>query len=177
MIYCLCSGKDMFKSIDESKIINLNVIAMLKKGDRLRTRSHHYSIDTYTSMFSYKPIIRYFNGEGKVETIDSISKLITSCVKQIGDSKKERQRLAKKLKKVFVGVHNLSDTYIGDATARAGLSYIKELIEDFIVSVDPTYIRETNITEVEYDTDEEVSISENIINDGPADDEEVVVPE
>ena len=153
---------------------------MLKKGDRLRTRSHHYSIDTYSSMFSYKPIIRYFNGEGKVETIDSISKLVTSCVKQVGDSKKERQRLAKKLKEVFIGVHNLSDTYSEDATAKAGLSYIKELIEDFIVSVDPTYVRETNPTEVHYESDDDdrmPSLDNAMIDDTSANEENVTVEE
>lgn len=145
----------MYKSIDDTRIRNLKVVSMLKQGDRLRTRAHHYSIDTYTSMFSYKPLYRYLTGEGKEETVDSLSKLISSCVKQVGLTEKDKNRLCKQMKEVIVGVNNLSVTYKDDSTACAGLSFIKEMIEDFIVSVDHNYIRETNATETEYDDDVE----------------------
>jgi hypothetical protein len=145
----------MYKSIDDTRIRNLKVVAMLKQGDRLRTRAHHYSVDTYASIFSYKPLYRFLTGEGKEETVDSLSKLISSCVKQVGLTEKDKGRLCKQMKEVILGVNNLSVTYKDDSTACAGLSFIKEMIEDFIVSVDPTYIRETNATEVECDTEEE----------------------
>lgn len=163
----------MYKSIDDTRIRNLKVVAMLKQGDRLRTRAHHYSVDTYTSIFSYKPIYRYLTGEGKEETVDSLSKLISSCVKQTGITEKDKSRLCKQMKEVIVGVNNLAVTYKDDSTACAGLSFIKEMIEDFIVSIDSNYIRETNVTQVEYDTDDEVPTLENDTDVGV---EEITVP-
>lgn len=133
----------MYKSIDSTRIRNLKVVAKLRQGDRLRTRAHHYSIDTYSSIFSYKPIVRYFTGEGKEETVDSLTKLVDSCVKQVGLTTSDKKRLSEQLKGVIKGINNLSITYKEDSTACAGLDFVKELIEDFIVSQDPSYVRET----------------------------------
>ena len=47
------------------------------------------------------------------------------------------------------------------------------MIEDFIVSIDSNYIRETNVTQVEYDTDDEVPTLENDTDVGV---EEITVP-
>jgi hypothetical protein len=133
----------MYKSIDSTRIRNLKVVAMIKQGERLRTRAHHYSIDSYTSMFSYKPIYRYLTGEGKEETVDSVSKLVESCVKQSGLSVRDKGRLVEQLKDVIRGLDNLSVTYKEDSTSCAGLNYIQEMIEDFIVSEDSSYVRQT----------------------------------
>lgn len=134
----------MYKSIDSSRIRNLKVVAMIKQGERLRTRAHHYSIDSYTSMFSYKPIYRYLMGEGKEETVDSVSKLVESCVRQTGLSTRDKKRLVEQFKEVIIGINNLIVTYKEDSTACAGLNYVQEMIEDFICIEDPTYVRQAS---------------------------------
>lgn len=140
---------------------------MLKRGQRLRTKSHHYSIDDYTSIFSYVPLYRRLTGENKEETVDSISRLVESCVKQSGLSVQDKKRLTEQLKEVIKGLNNLSVTYKDDSTAVAGLLYILEMTEDFISSEDPTYIRQTNPTiERQYDMEEE-----EIIEDGEESDQ------
>jgi len=139
----------MYKSIDSTRIRNLKVIAMIKQGQKLCTRLHHYSIDDYNTTFTYKAIFRWFNGESRTETIDSISKLVESCVQQTGLSQSEKIRLANQFKEVIKGVKNLAMTYKDDSTACAGLEFIIETIEDFIVANDNTYVRETTAVEME----------------------------
>jgi hypothetical protein len=136
----------MYRSIDSTKIRNLKVIAMIKQGQRLRTRTQFYSIDDYSLMTIYKAGIRYFTGESRTETIDAITRLIESCVRQAGVSESERKRLSFQLTEVLTGIKNLYITYKDDSTACAGLDYITELIEDFIVKHDSTYQRESITT-------------------------------
>lgn len=151
----------MYKSIDSSRIRNLKVVSMVKQGERLRTRSHHYSIDNYTSMFSYKPLYRYLTGEGKEETVDSVSRLIETCVRQPGMEKRDRQRLVEQFKDVIVGIKNLSVTYKDDSTACAGLHYIHEMIEDFICLEDKTYVRQAGVA---LSSDGEVELEEESVD-------------
>lgn len=154
----------MYRSIDSTKIRNLKVIAMVKQGQRLRTRTQFYSIDDYSIMTLYRAGIRYFTGESRSETIDAITRLIESCVRQAGVSETERKRLSFQLKDVLKGIKNLYITYKDDSTACAGLDYITELIEDFIVKQDPTYKRETITTLLEEETlfeTEEVTIEDD----------------
>lgn len=141
----------MYRSIDSTKIRNLKVIAMLKQGQRLRTRTQFYSIDDYSLMTIYKAGIRYITGESRTETIDAITRLVESCVRQAGVSETERKRLSFQLKEVLIGIKNLYITYKDDSTACAGLDYITELIEDFIVKQDPTYRRESITTTLEHE--------------------------
>lgn len=141
----------MYRSIDSTKIRNLKVIAMLKQGQRLRTRTQFFSIDDYSLMTIYTAGIRYFTGEGRSETIDAITRLIESCVQQAGVSENERKRLSFQLKDVLIGIKNLYITYKEDSTACAGLDYITELIEDFIIKQDVTYKRESAIASGEQD--------------------------
>lgn len=121
----------MYKSIDSSRVRNLKLIARLKAGDKLCTRYHHYSIDTY-GPFSYRSVVRYLNGESRSETIDSLTQLIESCVKQHGISQDERRRLANEFREVVKGVKNLSITYKDDSTACVGLDLIREMMEEYI---------------------------------------------
>ena len=126
----------MYRSIDSTKIRNLKVIAMLKHGQRLRTRTQFYSIDDYSLMTIYKAGIRYITGESRTETIDAITRLIESCVQQANILEAERIRLSNQLKEVLIGITNLYITYKDDSTACAGLDYITELIEAFIIKQD-----------------------------------------
>lgn len=154
----------MYKSIDSTRIRNLKVVAKLKTGERLRTRAHYYSVDAYTSPFlSYKPLMRMLYGEGKDETVDSLTKLVESCVKQVGLTPGDEKRLSRQLKDVIKGINNLSETYKDDSGAVAGLEHVKEVAEDFICIHDPSYVRETNPTVVE-DVDQ-IEIEEEEVSD------------
>jgi hypothetical protein len=144
---------------------------MVKQGERLRTRAHHYSIDSYTSMFSYKPIYRYLTGEGKEETVDSVSKLVESCVKQAGLSVRDRKRLTAQLKEVIIGIDNLRITYKEDSTACAGLVYIQEMIEDFIRIGDFAY----HMKGTDADSDSDTGVKNTVDADADVDvDEEEI---
>lgn len=137
----------MYKSIDSTRIRNLKVVAKLKQGERLRTRSHYYSIEPYYSpYFSFRPLVRMVYGEGKTETTDSLSRLVESCVLQAGMAHEDKMRLTEQLKEVIKGINNLAVTYKEDSGAVSGLEYVKEVAEDFIVQYDPDYVRETRPT-------------------------------
>ena len=133
----------MYKSVESKHIRNLKVIAMLKRGDRLRTRPENYSIDTYDSIFSYKPIYRYLTGESKEDTVESLNRLVETCIKQAATAPHDKKRLAEQFKSAMKGLNNLAETYKESSTVVAGLDFIKEVIEDFIVTEDPEYQRET----------------------------------
>jgi hypothetical protein len=137
---------------------------MIKQGQRLRTRTQFYSIDDYSIMTIYKAGIRYFTGESRTETIDAITRLIESCVRQAGVSETERKRLSFQLKDVLVGIKNLYITYKDDSTACAGLDYINELIEDFIVRHDLNYQRET-ITTILEEEEERIATARVVSHD------------
>lgn len=121
----------MYNSIDSSRIRNLKLISRLKTGDKLCTRYHHYSIDAYSPL-SYRSIMRMIHGESRSETIDSLTQLIESCVKQYGIATDERTRLANEFRDVVKGVKNLSVTYKDDSTACVGLDLIREMMEEYI---------------------------------------------
>lgn len=148
----------MYKSIDSSRIRNLKLIARLKAGDKLCTRYHHYSIDAY-GPFSYRSVMRYLNGESRSETIDSLTQLIESCVKQHGISPDERRRLANEFKDVVKGIKNLSITYKDDSTACVGLDLIREMMEEYIDMYGDKDI-------VNYDENEEINEAHPIIDEG-----------
>lgn len=160
----------MYRSIDCTRIRNLKVVAMLKTGQRLRTKSHYYSIDeAYDSFLSYIPVSRFFAGETKIETVDSITRLVESCVKQTGLTKMDRTRLSEQLKSCIEGINNLTVTYKSDSASVAALVFIIEMIEDFIVSEDPNYVRQTKcIGRAERDEGEEehaIEYSEEEVSD------------
>ena len=121
----------MYKSIDSSRIRNLKLLSQLKVGDKLCVRYHHYSIDPYGS-FSLRSITRLLNGESRSETIESITQLIESCIKQHGIGNGEKKRLANEFKNVKKGVENLMVTYRGDQTSCVGLQLIIEMMQEYI---------------------------------------------
>jgi hypothetical protein len=86
--------------------------------------------------------MRMINGESRSETIDSVTQLVESCVKQHGIAPDERTRIANEFKNVLRGVKNLSITYKDDSTACVGLELIREIIEEYIdlyADKDPDY--------------------------------------
>lgn len=121
----------MYKSIDSSRIRNLKLLSQLKVGDKLCVRYHHYSIDPYGS-FSLRALTRLINGESRAETIESVTQLIESCIKQHGISNNEKKRLANEFKNVKKGVENLMVTYRGDQTSCVGLELIIEMMKEYI---------------------------------------------
>jgi polyhydroxyalkanoate synthesis regulator phasin len=144
----------MYRSIDSSRVRNLKVVAMLKKGQRLRTKAHHYAIDDYTSILSVQPLYRYMTGENKEETVDSISRLVESCVKQGGLSDRDNRRLVDQLKNVNKGLDNLAVTYKDNSTAVAGIEFIKEMIHDFILIGEPDHVDMCEIDDIGLVVDE-----------------------
>jgi len=65
---------------------------------------------------------------------------------------------------VLVGIKNLYITYKDDSTACAGLDYINELIEDFIVRHDLNYQRET-ITTILEEEEERIATARVVSHD------------
>ena len=130
----------MYSSIDTNRIVNLKVIAKLKRGDKLNTRLHRFTIDR-TSVFSPAFIYRWVNGESREQTIDSIDSLITSCVTQVGLDERETNDLVEQLVVATEGIRNLAQTYKDDQTACAGIEMIIEKISFFVVkhgrTIDP----------------------------------------
>jgi len=107
----------MYHCIDNSRIRNLKLLSQLMVGDKLCTRYHHYSIDSY-SPFSIRSITRMINGESRLETIESITDLVKSCIKQHGISEVEKNRLGNEFRNVVKGVSNLMVTYRDDKTGK-----------------------------------------------------------
>lgn len=153
----------MYKSIDSSRIRNLKLISKLKIGDKLCTRSHHYSIDAFRPI-SFNSIYRIINGESRTETIDSITLLVESCINQHGVSVEERKRLANEFKGVVKGITNLGLTYKDDSTAMVGLELIKEMLLEYIKINGTEDVEDTSLKiiedgiveadEIELDTEE-----------------------
>lgn len=121
----------MYFSLDSTRIRNLKLISKLKIGDKLCTRYHHYKIDTY-SPFSLSTITRMVYGESRMETLESITQLVESCISQQGVSDDERVRLASQFKEVGVGLDNLMVTYKDDSATCVGLEFVKEMLNEYI---------------------------------------------
>jgi hypothetical protein len=136
----------MYSSIDSSRIINLKVISKLKRGEKLNTRLHRFTIDG--SYFHPRFLFRWLNSESRDQTIDAIDALVTSCVCQEGTANEE---LVEQLIQTAKGIGNLQSTYNEDQTTCAGIEMILEKIEHFVV----TYHRSIHLTaEVQLDIEE-----------------------
>ena len=69
---------EMIPTFDVTKIRNLKVIAKLKVGQKLSTRYQFYSIVSTDSYFIAPK--RWFSGETRHNTVDSIQTLVMSCI-------------------------------------------------------------------------------------------------
>lgn len=121
----------MFTSIDSGRVINLKVVAKLKRGDKLNTRLYRFTIEE-TSIFSPAFFFRWVNGESRDQTIDALDTLISSCITQNGLSQRETMDLVDQLMMTSRGIKNLAETYKDDQTCVAGIEMILEKIEFFV---------------------------------------------
>lgn len=121
----------MYSVIDTDRIVNLKVVAKLKKGDKLNTRLQHYGIEP-PGIFSTASIMRWINGESRRQTINALDTLITSCIKQANLSDNEIATLVEQLYHTSTGIENLIFTYKDDVTSVSGLELIIQKIRYFI---------------------------------------------
>lgn len=148
----------MYRSIDSSRVRNLKLLAQLKVGDKLCTRYHHYTIDPYDT-FSIRALTRFWNGESRTETIDSVTQLIEGCILQHGINAEEKKRLGNEFRGVVKGMNNLMVTYRGDKTSCVGIQLVKEMMEEYIESYadkeqeEEMMILHQPITDVDVDVD------------------------
>lgn len=123
----------MYKVIDTDRIINLKVVAKLKRGHKLNTRLQHYTIEP-PGILSPAGFVRWVNGESRRQTIQALDNLITSCVYQSNLSSGEVASLVEQLYHTSEGVKNLAFTYKDDETTVSGLELILQKIKYFIES-------------------------------------------
>lgn len=121
---------NMFSSIDQARLINLMVVAKIKKGERLNTTSHYYapSQNGYTQSMS-----RYLSGESRSQTIASLTQLINSVmnIKALKDDE-DIKYVINLLLDVEKGICNLIYTYTNDVTTVSALTLILNTVERFI---------------------------------------------
>lgn len=142
--------------MDASRVRNLKVISKLKRGQKLNTRFHRFTIDE-SSVLSFNSVFRFFNGEGRNETVDSVTELIKSSIDTKGLSKKELERLREHIYNAKNGIVCLMDTYKNDCTTVSGLEYVVEMIDDFIGN-DPKFTistKDSSEEEVDYNEEDE----------------------
>lgn len=120
----------MYRNIDYVRVRKLKVVAKLQRGQKLNTRQQHYSIED-ASLLSLQGIYRWFNGESRSETVESLTELILSCTRQTGMDPNEHKVLANQLIDVAEGIRNLSFTYKEDSTTCAGLDILLDIINDY----------------------------------------------
>jgi hypothetical protein len=123
----------MFSSIDSDRIINLKVVAKLKRGEKLNTRLQHYTIEP-PGFLSPAALYRWMGGESRRQTIQSLDSLITSCINQGRMGAEEIASLVEQLQQTTIGVENLMYTYKDDHTTVSGLELIMQKINYFIVN-------------------------------------------
>jgi len=121
----------LYTSVDNNRIVNLKVVSKLKKGEKLNTRLHRFTVEP-PGLFSPGFLFRYFNGESRSQTIDAVDALVTSCVTQYGLMARERAVLVGQLSLAAEGVRQLAFTYRDDSTSVAGLELILETIQHYV---------------------------------------------
>ena len=131
----------MIPTFDVTKIRNLKVIAKLKVGQKLSTRYQFYSIVSTDSYFIAPK--RWFSGESRHNTVDSIQPLVMSCITQPGLSIEDTRGLAEQLSNARDGLVNLQATYIDDQSIYSGLEVIIEMIDRYTKKHRMMTIRET----------------------------------
>lgn len=120
----------MFSSLDQARVVNLMVVARIKKGERLNTTLHHYSI--VPSGF-IQSVTRFVSGESRSQTISSLTQLVNSCMnrKALKDES-EVNSLINLLLDTEKGICNLIYTYNKDITTVSALTLVLNNIEHFI---------------------------------------------
>lgn len=124
----------MLSLLDNSTIVNLKVVASLRRGQRLNTKLHLYSICEPHGIVSSAPLLRWWQGESREHTVNSLTNLFRSVTSQVGKNanNSEVRFAVTQLIRSAVGLRNLMSTYEDDPTVSAALSYILENVEHFI---------------------------------------------
>ena len=124
----------MYSSIDSDRVINLKVVAKLKRGQKLNTRLQQYTIEPTPGTISAftSGVVRWFGGESRLQTVQSLDNLVTSCIRRGNLTADELQFLVKQMYETSLGVDNLMITYKDDDTTVSGLELIQQKIRFFI---------------------------------------------
>lgn len=121
----------MYSIIDTDRLINLKVVAKLKRGQKLNTRLQHYTIEP-PGILSPAGFVRWVNGESRRQTIQALDNLVSSCVYQNNLQHEEKMALVEQLYYTAEGIKNLVFTYVNDDTTVSGLELILQKIYYFI---------------------------------------------
>lgn len=124
----------MYSSIDSDRVINLKVVAKLKRGQKLNTRLQQYTIEPTPGTISAftSGVVRWFGGESRLQTVQSLDNLVTSCIRRGNLTADELHCLLKQMYETSLGVDNLMVTYSDDDTTVSGLELIQQKIRFFI---------------------------------------------
>jgi hypothetical protein len=112
----------------DSIYINLDIISQIPPNGRLSTtgQSNYLRLDTREH---FQWLFRLINAESAEKAIDSITTIVTECIKHIKDS--DDIKLKNALKKSVIGLINLRDTtYKSNITEKAKLNRIIEIINE-----------------------------------------------
>lgn len=120
----------MVSSIDHARLVNLKVVARLKRGQKLNTRMHYFQI-VDKSIFNSMSFFRWLNGESREQTISSLTELVTSCINVDVLKKDDIPIIVEELIKTSGGLCNLIFTYSDDSTVESSLTLIIEQIGRF----------------------------------------------
>jgi hypothetical protein len=121
----------MVSSIDHARLVNLKVVARLKRGQKLNTRMHYFQI-VDKSIFNSMSFFRWLNGESREQTISSLTELVTSCINVDVLKKDDIPIIVEELIKTSGGLCNLIFTYSDDSTVESSLTLIIEQIGRFV---------------------------------------------
>ena len=121
----------MVTTIDHARLVNLKVVARLKRGQKLNTRMHYFQI-VDKSIFNTMSIFRWINGESREQTISSLTELVKSCINKDVLSSEDTLIVVEEVIKTSQGLCNLVFTYSDDSTVESSLILILEDIERFV---------------------------------------------
>ena len=125
----------MFSGVDSDRLINLKVVAKIKRGDKLNTRLQQFSIETNSGTFGNiaGSFFRYFSGESRMQTVFALDTLITSSIaKTHGLNCEELEAFKLQLYQTGGGIENLIYTYKDDQTTTSGLELVSQKIKFFL---------------------------------------------
>lgn len=124
----------MYSNIDSDRVINLKVVAKLKRGQKLNTRLQQFTIEPTPGTISAftSGVFRWFGGESRLQTVQSLDNLITSCIRKTNLTADELHSLIKQLYETSIGVDNLIVTYKDDITTVSGFELVQQKIRYFI---------------------------------------------
>ena len=121
----------MVTSIDKARLVNLKVVARLKRGQKLNTRMHYFQIVDKSSFYP-SAFYRWINGESREQTISSLTELVNSCINTDVLRKDDIPIIVEEVVKTSAGLCNLIFTYSDETTVESALTLIIEQIGRFV---------------------------------------------